>query len=1324
MKDYIIPQLVKYKNTDDLLNNSDKPRSLFDDRKDDISIANLLNENFVCIVGEPGIGKSRLIEEIKKTLSKDSYLSCTASEFSTEVTSNEIEYCIIDALDEVEEYRFYKTLQSIKQYKGDNPDVKVLFTCRKHYVASYAQHFASCKELAYAELFRLKDADVERVINECAPNIKSHVLKSTKLRELLTNPRYLTFLLKYAEQKKEISNIGELFEFIVSESIQTAIKNSKYIINADNTKILIQRTLEKVAFIMEISSRKQISKDELYTILDEMKGNMTQMLIANFDLLFLGNRILKDTNGILQFENTEIQEYLAAKELCRQDNIESVLYDIAVQKELKHIYPNWYDIIPHISYGEDKAHSFINIIKLIVSYESSLENESFDSLLRYVDSSLLSLQQKEDLFTVMFEHYLHVPSYIRWKGQILKLMQECYTSRCDKLLMPPYETLNNIQLANISAILEVIVHVDKLAKSVSMYWTNAANTLFQKEDEYSKLASLDLHKALNNKDELILLAESYNSFTKIVKEKYCEITGYEHFTCKNVVDCWLEDCYKRNANAINAVLCIEDISTMIYAYNSIINANKLYEFFNPEGSLLVCYELYLTKQFDIIWENAIGSKLVITRIIAYYIDNHSYSNHSAINPAIKKILLEKETGEAFIGYFNRKWDLGNMLSRFNEELVDAELLSTLDKLLHNLEWEDWYIDNILTNLTNKIRKDEVKKASILEFITRYAKTFERWDESPSEGTVEIEKNPILTATYQSLSDPNVSMVEKYEAAFKLSKHIEFIQHQDFQPLTNVIEAFLEGIDLDEMTLKKTSETSYSLSLELIKIPSFINLMINLDYIELITKYKFVLAKTLPIVCCTSTDLDTSKITNSYKSVIGILDEEEKDELMAWWKSRGDDFLDVSPESIFACITDYGIDALSYKLEEYINTYVNQQNNLSYKLTASKALDLISEGYLDWDIGQYRRLFETLTDDSIGSIKMQCNTILIKKYRDLYAITWRIEYLKGNVVKSIHNETGHVRPISMAESEMISSNPSMFRCFMNIKGDEILTEQMLDLFDFALKLCVKPDTQEYSSYLLRQIYLFFLNVDNGSTFSLLRKKVERFNADNTSFLANSIMNNAEMMYLQKEESSINKSIRLYNKCVEDSHLSIRNNGDFIRYFKQIQFEVQKEIQDQGIYSLVRQETLSEDFIQRELKNTIITKCCQMGLEAVQIDREVTLQDNKRTDFLIRYGMCNPIMVELKLLHNKEIQKSEERKKYKDKFVQYANATNACMSVFWVFDVHKNGSNKTNFEALRLEYQTLANSLVLLTDCKCSSGFETGISSKKQTRNNTNKKKKKH
>ena len=116
---------------------------------------------------------------------------------------------------------------------------------------------------------------------------------------------------------------------------------------------------------------------------------------------------------------------------------------------------------------------------------------------------------------------------------------------------------------------------------------------------------------------------------------------------------------------------------------------------------------------------------------------------------------------------------------------------------------------------------------------------------------------------------------------------------------------------------------------------------------------------------------------------------------------------------------------------------------------------------------------------------------------------------------------------------------------------------------------------------------------------------------------------------------------------------------------------------------------------------------MGLETIQVDREVALKDNKSTDFLIRYVICNPIMIELKLLNNPEIKNEKKRQEYKNKFVQYTNATNACLSVFWVFDVHKGGSIE-DFEYLKAEYRNLNNTLVLLTDCRCSSGIETGIS----------------
>lgn len=301
----------------------------------------------------------------------------------------------------------------------------------------------------------------------------------------------------------------------------------------------------------------------------------------------------------------------------------------------------------------------------------------------------------------------------------------------------------------------------------------------------------------------------------------------------------------------------------------------------------------------------------------------------------------------------------------------------------------------------------------------------------------------------------------------------------------------------------------------------------------------------------------------------------------------------------------------------------------------------------------------------------------------------------------------MRAVSHEESEILSTNPHMFRCFMEIKDREMLATQMLDLFDFGLTLCTNLETQEYARYLLTQIYFFFVNMRNRDYISILREKVEAFNATNVSYLATNIMNNAEMLFLKNEKSNIGKAIKLYNKCIEGSHLSIRNDGDLRRYFTQIYCEVQKEIQDQGIYALVRQDSLNEDFIQRELKNTIINKCCQMGLESIRVDREVTLQDNKRTDFLIRYGLCKPIMVELKLLHNKEIQNKRERLEYKKKFIQYKKATDACLSVFWVFDVHRKGSKYSNFKVLEAEYKDLSHTIVLLTDCKCSSGTETGM-----------------
>lgn len=1301
---YIVPQITKYSNIDELLKNESKTPSLFD-RDNFLSIDDLLSENFVCIVGEPGVGKSRLISEVKTKLTEKSFSFCNASEFKPKVIPSDIEYCIVDALDEVDGSGFSYTLQLIKQYKEEHQDVKVMFSCRKHYVVSYASFFSSCTKLVFVEVNRLDDQEVTNIIDTCADVTKENINRSPKLRKLLSIPRYLMFLLESENQREGISNIGELFEFIIDKSVDEALTTYDKPVRKDNFKALIKRVIEKIAFIMEISRKDKISKDDLYTIIDELKGNMAHMLVANFDLLFFESRILKETNGILQFGNSEIQEYLAAKELGRQENIESVLYDVAVQKELKHIYPNWYDVIPHLSYSEGRSDSFVNVFKLITSYESHLENETFESLLRYVNPSTLGVQQRKELFSNLFEHYQRVPAYIKWRGPIQNLIQECYTSSCNTILKISSDQLNKIQLTNIYAILEGLVENNKLDESVIKHWEDAARALMGTKDSEIQQIALNFYYALKDDEELRELASTFNSFTEDVKQKYIEVTGYRKITDKLVIDYWLTYCDKSNPEAINAVLYIDDPESIIYAYNKILSKG-IRDFFNPKGSLLVLYDFYLKKQFDVVWKFNQDRRNLMTKVIAYFVKNRNYSSLKEINTVVKQILLEEETGMIFFNCFEKDiWELNELFRTFDADVTDVDLISKLDTLLKDIKAEEWEVDYILTALVNKIRKDESKKNTISEYIKRYEKTFELWDQNSREMVQEREPNPSLIQAYESLSSPELSKYNKFKTAYELSKRIDFLSKQDHKPIVDVITDFFNEIDLDKLILEKNGENSYSLSTALIKIPSYVKVLHHLGYRALLEKYKDILIKTLPIVCRT-TNFDSREIKDIYKSVIGNINKDDKSAIVKWWKARKDDFMNISPDDFFACITDYGIDALSYKLEEYIEKYI-EDDSLENRIAASRALEVISEDYCKWDIKKYKDLFGRLKDESIESIKMQCNAIIIEKFQDSEAINWRIEYLKANVTKSFHNKTGDFRCISREESEMISTNPYMFRCFMNIKDNDSLINQMFDLFDFGLSLSVKSDTQEYSSYLLRQIYLFFVNTNKITYISELRKRVEVFNTTNMSYLAYNIMNNAESIFLKNERTTISKAIKLYNRCIDEFYLQIRNNGDLRRYFSKIQYEVQKEIQDQGIYALVRQQSLSEDYIQRELKNTIINKCCQMGLETIQVDREVALQDNKRTDFLIRYGLCDPIMIELKLLNNQELKNKKERQRYKKKFVQYTNATNACLSVFWVFDVHKGGSIE-DFEYLKAEYRDLNNTLVLLTDCRCSSGIETGIS----------------
>ena len=233
------------------------------------------------------------MKELESSLSSKDVVKCNAVDFISKSIGTDVKYCIVDALDEVESNQFSRVFREIKDFCENNKNTNVVFSCRKHYVASYAHIFSSFTDLSYIELLRLENESVRDILTSCSKQVISNIEKSKKMLDLLSVPRYLEYFIEYQKENVNCKNIGQIFEQFVEKNILNAIDNYNHTqCDKNNLAILIQRVLEKIAFVMEIGRLDSITKDELYTILDGISGNMTQMVLSNLSLLFFDNTLL------------------------------------------------------------------------------------------------------------------------------------------------------------------------------------------------------------------------------------------------------------------------------------------------------------------------------------------------------------------------------------------------------------------------------------------------------------------------------------------------------------------------------------------------------------------------------------------------------------------------------------------------------------------------------------------------------------------------------------------------------------------------------------------------------------------------------------------------------------------------------------------------------------------------------------------------------------------------------------------------------------------------------------------------------------------------
>lgn len=466
-----------------------------------------------------------------------------------------------------------------------------------------------------------------------------------------------------------------------------------------------------------------------------------------------------------------------------------------------------------------------------------------DALLRYVDPTILSIEQKAELFKIIWNNYFSRPVYIRWRSPILSILQQCYSAGCSQMIMPATEHLNKIQLSNISAILEVLAHGNCLSSEVISYWTNAAKKLVEKQNSDIQYVSLSIFEAINDIEDLIRLAKKFDTFNSDVKGKYCDITGYNGFTDKNVIQCWINECYQSNPHAINAILCIENTELIISTYKQIVNNNKIEKFFNPVGNLSVHY-FSLIKQILAVFHKNKEAKNDLTQLFAVYLKTRYYHKISGDETRLfKQIVQDDSVSLCFVQSLDQNRGLWYYLKNIEPEYIDYDLICAIENILVKLCKDNYNIDRCLLSLLSKVRHDQDKQLSLSKYLARYSDVFKRWDKSEGEeNTSNSDKE--LEEAYNYLVDQNIKSKDKYDCALFLCENIDYLKSIDYTKVFTVIYDFFNNVDLDKTKTKtkKKDPHSCNLSCDFIYIPHFVNAVCELGQEEKLMQYRMILTR--------------------------------------------------------------------------------------------------------------------------------------------------------------------------------------------------------------------------------------------------------------------------------------------------------------------------------------------------------------------------------------------------------------------------------------------------------------------------------------------------
>jgi len=596
------------------------------------------------IVAEPGYGKTRLLQEIVSKASNQGMKAiCVESKKISEATikefifdqskkgsavksdtfklKNEKDVVIcLDALDEVKLDDFSSTVEKIKTFLAEYGKITAIISCRWHFFRNFKELFNDLS-FRYARIFSFSKEQVESYLKNNAISQKNiekiFSVLSFRGRDLvIQTPRYLELLVNYIRDNG-IANIlaitkASLFEFFIYKKLEIEDKKLN-----KQKRDLIKRVLEKLALIMEIYQANLIKKDELMSFFDDLKSDLKLSFLQQVPIEdFFNKTILKDNIDTIEFENTEFQEYLAAKEIIRLGKNTRTIFELSVDPEIREIYPSWFNTLGFV------VDLDISVLKPLLDFgrmnkEEKVKDEEYHRFLTKVDIERLPIEERMAIFEQVFTYYQSVLHWIGWdiannlSYYLDKSQQSLIKFYADERRYKKNEPNRIVHLGNVAQIVGFLLERDVFDDEEKAFWRRELIKFTRDKNENGVLQRNALLALGNLRDETIIgeVESVWKSNNTRTQENYLNLCRKINPNHDLSLKYFVEGTKQESIDARYGLYEVTEVQAVKKLLDDFIHTPSLLEEFIDQESIFGDKDSKIIENIKAVWDRDIENKL-------------------------------------------------------------------------------------------------------------------------------------------------------------------------------------------------------------------------------------------------------------------------------------------------------------------------------------------------------------------------------------------------------------------------------------------------------------------------------------------------------------------------------------------------------------------------------------------------------------------------------------------------------------------------------------------------------------------------------------------